>query len=82
MVCSASAKKPGIAPMPNAITNITAHASSGMVRKNATSVRIVRRSVAGLWVLLAAKNASTPATSTERMVAANASCKVSQISGN
>ena len=46
MVCSASARKPGMAPMPNAITNITAHASSGMVRKNATSVRIASRTEA------------------------------------
>ncbi|MNJ73994.1 hypothetical protein D3C77_708680 [compost metagenome] len=68
--------------MPNAITNITAQASSGMVRRNATSVRMAKRNVAGLWVLLAAKKASPPATSTERMVAASASCKVSQISGN
>ncbi|MNW23021.1 hypothetical protein D3C71_2248560 [compost metagenome] len=53
-----------------------------MVRKNATSVRIASRNDAGLWVLLAARNASAPATSTERMVAASASCSVSQISGS
>ncbi|MNE89667.1 hypothetical protein D3C80_1871050 [compost metagenome] len=71
-----------MAPIPNAITKMTAHASSGMVRKKATSVRIAMRNVAGLWVLLAARNARTPATSTERRVAASASCSVSQISGS
>jgi len=68
--------------MPNAITNITAQASSGMVRKKATAARMAKRRPAGVLVLSAAKNASTAAIQTATMVEASASCSVSQISGS
>lgn len=68
--------------MPNAITKITAHASSGMVRKNATSTRMAKRTGAGDQALLAARNAKTVAMATATVVEASASCRVSQISGS
>ena len=82
MVCSIRARNPGMAPMPKAITKITAHASSGMVRKNATTTRIAKRSGGGDQALLAARNASRVAMTTAIRVEASASCNVSQISGS
>ncbi len=75
-------QKPGIAPIPNAMTKMTAQASSGMVRKKATSTRTAKRSGAGDQALLAARKASIVATATATSVEASASCSVSQISGS
>ena len=82
MVCSINARKPGIAPIPKAITKMTAHASSGMVRRKATSTRTATRSGAGDQALLAATNPSRVAIATATSVDASASCSVSQISGS